>query len=158
MRRSPVATGSASRASTRGRFVHILVGVLGWAAFDALALWQFTSYAPANLALDLKMLAACAAGFWLGGIAWVRWNRDIHRRRHRRTAPIVQPVDFTRDVLGRPVAAAGDLLDEPGRIVVCVDPVTGVKFYRRLEPAGTEDAPAALPQRERAGELVAEAA
>ena len=131
MPRPAVATGLASRASRMRRLGHVLAGVMGWIGFAALAVWQLGFFAPRNAGAGLAALAACGAALTCVGIGWVRWNRSIYRRRHRRTAPIVVNVGFSHDTLGRPIAAPPGLLEAPGQIFVAVDTATGVKSYRR---------------------------
>jgi hypothetical protein len=130
MPRPSVATGLASRASRLRRVVHVLAGVVGWAVFVVLAGWQLGSYAPRGVSGDLVALAACGAAFTVIGLAWVRWNQSIYRRRHRRTSALVKHVDFSHDALGRRIAAAPGIREATGWICISIEPGSGRKSYR----------------------------
>jgi hypothetical protein len=126
--RPSVATGLASRASRLRRVVHVLAGVVGW----VLAVWQLGFYAPRGVRTDLIALAACGAAFTVIGLAWVRWNQSIYRRRHRRTSALVKHVDFSHDTLGRQITAAPGVREAPGWICISIEAESGRKSYRAL--------------------------
>jgi hypothetical protein len=132
MPRPSVATGLASRASRLRRVVHVLAGVGGWVAFVVLAVWQLGFYAPRGVGADLIALAACGAAFMVIGLAWVRWNQSIYRRRHSRTSALVKHVDFSHDTLGRQITAPPGIREAPGWICISIEPESGRKSYRAL--------------------------
>ena len=147
MSRPSVATGLASRASRPRRVVHVLAGVVGWAVFVALAVWQLGFYAPHGVEAELIALAACGAAFTVAGLAWVRWNQSIYRRRHRRTSALVKHVEFSHDTLGRQITAAPGIREAPGWICISIEPESGRKSYRALVATGAAASAADRPER-----------
>jgi len=125
-----VATGARSRASAGRRALHVAIGAGSWLAFAGLWAWQLNVSVPPTWPLALAALAAVLLAYSLLVPAWVRWNRNIFRRRHRRTAAAVHPVDFSHDMLGRTVAVAPELDLDPKTIVVTVSGDDATKLYR----------------------------
>lgn len=113
-----VVTGSASRASPGRKVAHGLVGGAAWLGFGWLWVVQITQHLPVEWKLELTGIAGTLAAFTVLTLGWVRWNRNIYRRRHRRTAALVQPVSFARDTLGRRITASADLHHRRGEIVI----------------------------------------
>jgi hypothetical protein len=122
-----VATGAQSRAGAARRIAHMAAGIASWIAFAVLAAWQLTGYVPPHLGLELELIGAWAAAMILFANLWVRWNRRIYRRRHRRTSAVEVDIAFAADALGRTIVAPKDLRDALGEIVVTV--AAGVKRY-----------------------------
>jgi hypothetical protein len=125
-----VATGARSRASSWRRVLHLLVGAGSWLGFAALWAWQLDVNVPPNWPVALAALAAVLAGYAVLVPAWVRWNRAIYRRRHRRTTSVQVPVDFRQDMMGRTVSVAPELDLDPATIVVTVSEDDSTKLYR----------------------------
>ncbi|HWI06493.1 MAG TPA: hypothetical protein VNT54_03125 [Solirubrobacteraceae bacterium] len=123
--------------------LHVLAGVLGWAGFAALAVWQLGFFVPPQAGDRLAALALCGAALTCIGIGWIRWNRSIYRRRHRRSSPIVMNVDFSHDSLGRPIVAPPGVSEAHGQVFVSVDADNAIKSYRRRRT------PVAAPERPR---------
>lgn len=98
----------------------MLMGLL-WA-------WQAETHdIPANWAIVVAATGAGGIALAALSVAWVRWNQDIYRRRHRRLTPLVADVQFELDAVGRHVVAASDVL-AGSRIVIRIDEA-GVKRY-----------------------------
>ncbi|MDQ3630490.1 MAG: hypothetical protein M3417_04270 [Actinomycetota bacterium] len=113
-----VVTGSASRASRGRKVAHGLAGGAAWVGFGWLWVLQITQHLPPEWEKELIGIAGTLAAFTVLTLGWVRWNRDIYRRRHRRTVALVQPVSFARDTLGRRITASADLRHRRGEIVI----------------------------------------
>ncbi len=126
---SYVATGSASRSSSRAKAAHICVGGAGWVLLGLLWLWQSASR---DIPGDWATVVSAAGGAWLAlaalSVVWVRWNQGIYRRRHNRRTPLVTEVQFERDAVGRRIAAPPDGLDG-SQIVITIDGPAAVKRY-----------------------------
>ncbi len=73
------------------------------------------------------VIALVVFSAWM--LAWVRWNRNIYKRRHRRRHPLVQEVSFTHDTRGRRIVAPPGTLTRRGETVVWIDPSDEVKHY-----------------------------
>jgi len=85
-------------------------------------------------------MAGTLALFTVLTLGWVRWNRNIYRRRHRRKAPLVQAVSFVQDTQGRTIVAPPELRERSGEIVVSLTgPELGVKRY--IPRCAVEDEP-----------------
>lgn len=134
-RRGHVATGANSGSTTARRLLHVGIGALGWVIFAGLWVWQLEVFVPSNWLAGLKALGVMLIVFALATPAWVAWNRNIYRRRHRRTTALVREVDFERDALGRTIAADPGVRTASGEIVVEVDGDDRTKRYRALTPA-----------------------
>jgi hypothetical protein len=123
-----VATGSASRSTRSAKTLHICAGGAGWVLLGLLWLWQFESRA---IPRDWALVITAAAGGWLAlaalSMIWVRWNQDIYRRRHRRRTPLIAPVQFETDAVGRRIVAADGL--DGSRIVIRIDRAAALKRY-----------------------------
>jgi hypothetical protein len=128
--RGHVATGASSGSTPARRALHVAIGVLGWALFAGLWVWQLEVFVPSNWLAGLEALGVILAVFALATPTWVAWNRSIYRRRHRRTTPLVLEVDFERDRLGRTIEADPGVRTADGEIAVEVDGDAGVKSYR----------------------------
>lgn len=135
--RSVALTGSRSRASDARRAVHVVLGAVSWIGFVLLWMWQLEVYVPSTWLYSICLIAVILAAWVVFTICWVRWNRNIYARRHRRTAPVRQEVAFDEDSLGRPISAASGIRAAEGQIIVSVDEA-GAKTYqparRRLLP------------------------
>lgn len=127
-RRSVALTGSRSRASDGRRAVQIALGALSWIGFGALWMWQLEVYVPSTWLYSITLIAIILAAWIAFTVCWVRWNRNIYARRHRRTTPVRQEVSFTEDSLGRPIVAPGGIRAADGQIIVSVDE-DGAKRY-----------------------------
>ena len=127
-----IGTGARSRASVARKALHAVVGLGSWLVFAALWVWQLEVNVPAEWPWAVGALVVRAGGYWAGVTAWVAWNRNIYRRRHRRTEPIAVDVSFERDSLGRVVAADPLLILHPAEIVVKVSEDDQVKHYRAV--------------------------
>lgn len=125
-----VATGARSRASARRRVLHVVVGAGSWLGFAGLWVWQLNVSVPPNWPIALAGLAGVFGAYAVLVPAWVRWNRSIYRRRHRRTSSVQVPVDFGHDMMGRTVAVAPELDLDPPTIVVTVSEDDSTKLYR----------------------------
>ena len=125
-----VATGSASRASRSRAGVHAAVGGFGWLLLALLWLWQVEArHVPSAWPSVVALVGAGAVAFGVLCVVWLRWNRNIYRRRHRRRAAIVAEVQVTADALGRRIVG----LDErrhARHVIVDVDGSARVKHYR----------------------------
>ena len=134
---SVALTGSRSRASGPRRAVQIALGGLSWIGFTLLWMWQLEVYVPSTWLYSICLIAIILAAWVVLTICWVRWNRNIYARRHRRTAPVRQEVAFDEDSLGRPIRASSGIRAAEGQIIVRVDS-DGAKTYgparRRLLP------------------------
>ena len=119
--RSVALTGSASRAGESRRAIQIVLGGLSWIGFALLWLWQLEVYVPSTWLYSICLIAIILAVWIVFTIAWVRWNRNIYSRRHRRTSPVRQEVSFYEDTLGRPIKALGGIRAAEGQIIVSVD-------------------------------------
>ena len=128
--RGHVASGSGSRATTTRRAAHVAAGLLGWTVFVGLWVWQLEVYVPDQWLAGIVMIVAVLGAFAVATPAWVAWNRNIYRRRHRRTKPLVMEVAFDEDALGRRIVADPGVRTAPGRIVVEVDETGRAKTYR----------------------------
>lgn len=133
-----VATGQASRSTRARSALHALAGAASWIALIVLCAWRFGSDAPAHAGSAVLAIGLTGIVFATLGVAWVAWNRNIYRRRHRRTSAIVTPVAFTHDTTGRQIAAAPGIQEASGTIVVDIDPESGRKTYRSAERARVE--------------------
>lgn len=127
-RQSVALTGSRSRSSTPRRVFQIALGVLSWIGFGLLWMWQLEVYVPSTWLYSICLIAVILAGWIVFTVCWVRWNRNIYSRRHRRTAPVRKEVSFTQDSLGRPISAPGGIRAAEGQIIVDVDD-DGAKTY-----------------------------
>jgi hypothetical protein len=125
-----VATGASSRASARRRFLHLAAGAGSWLGFAGLWVWQLDVSVPPGWPWAIAALAVVLGAYAVMVPAWVRWNRAIYRRRHRRTSPVQIPVDFSHDMMGRTVAVAPELALYPPMIVVTVSEDDSTKLYR----------------------------
>jgi hypothetical protein len=109
--------------------MHIGVGGAGWLLLGLLWLWQFKTR---EIPGDWPIVVTAAAGGGLAlavlSVAWVRWNQDIYRRRHRRRTPLIAAVQFEKDAVGRRIVAPPEGLDG-SRILIRVDGATAVKSY-----------------------------
>ena len=109
---------------------HVLAACAGWVGLAALWVWQLRLGVPGRW-VDGPTFVLVVFVIWIGLLrSWVGWSRSIYRRRHRRTSPVILPVDFIEDSLGRRVRA------QPGTrtahtVTVSVT-LPGVKVY---EPA-----------------------
>ncbi len=125
-----VATGSASRASRARAGVHAAVGGFAWLLLALLWLWQFEArHVPSTWPSVVALVGAGALAFGAFCVVWLRWNRSIYRRRHRRRAAVVADVQVTADALGRRIVG----LDErrhARHVIVDVDGSARVKHYR----------------------------
>jgi multisubunit Na+/H+ antiporter MnhE subunit len=124
-----VATGARSRASSGRRFLHLAVGAGSWLGFAALWIWQLNVSVPPEWPVAVAALVGVLLAYSLLVPAWVRWNRSIYRRRHRRNAPVQVPVDFGHDRLGRTVAIAPEVELDPSTVVVTVSADDSTKLY-----------------------------
>jgi hypothetical protein len=131
-----VATGSRSRAQRARKAAHGIAGVASWLGFAALWTWQILVNVPANWPVDVVVIAGTLALFGVLTPLWVGWNRNIYRRRHRRTTPISHEVDFTRDKLGRRIVAERGVA--LGRRIVPADTMIGAN-PRRIRISLSED-------------------
>jgi hypothetical protein len=128
-------TGTATRISRRRSAAHALAGVAGWLLFAALWAWQALAGVPSDWRIAILAIGTGLAAAFALCLGWVRWNRGIYRRRHRRTEPIRRTVSFDRDALGRPIDAAPvDWLREAAIVEVEIDS-DDVKSYRPVETA-----------------------
>lgn len=116
--RHRVATGSGSRASPGRKVAHGLAGVASWVGFGWLWVLQVTQHLPSAWALELLGLVGTLLLFTGLTLGWVRWNRNIYRRRHRRTAALVKPVSVAEDTLGRRITASADPYLRRGEITI----------------------------------------
>lgn len=91
--------------------------------------WQLKVYVPAEWLGGVSLLVAVAAAFTALTPAWVWWNRNIYRRRHRRRTPLVREVGMERDALGRELLVAPEVLLNPTEVRVTVDSGGAVKRY-----------------------------
>ena len=124
-----VSTGSDSRAKPARKAFHVLLGLAAWAAFLSLWVWQIRDYLPAHWIGGLTMIGVGALVFATLTPLWVRWNRNIYRRRHSRRSPIVHHVAFETDRLGRDLVISPEVHLNPTRITVDLDQTTGTKRY-----------------------------
>lgn len=123
-------TGSSSRASGPRRALQIALGALSWVGFGLLWLWQLEVYVPATWLYSICLIAIILGTWILFTIGWVRWNRNIYDRRHRRTTPVRMEVGFEHDSLGRPIRASGGIRAAEGQVLISVDE-DGAKRYER---------------------------
>lgn len=130
MRGHTVATGQASRSTRARSALHAVAGVASWIALILLGAWRFGSDAPAHAWTAVLGIGVYGIAFAAIGVAWIAWNRNIYRRRHRRTSAITTPVAFTHDTTGRQIAASPGIQEASGTIIVDVDPESGRKTYR----------------------------
>jgi hypothetical protein len=86
-------------------------------------------------ALDLYGIGGTFLTFTMLSLVWVKWNRSIYGRRHRRRAATLVLVAFSHDTLGRRISALPGLRRRAGEIVVSIDPADNVKHYH---PAATQ--------------------
>jgi len=125
-----VATGSASRASRGRKVAHGLVGGASWLGFGWLCVLQITQHLPGEWKMQLTGIAGTLVLFTGLTLGWVSWNRNIYRRRHRRTVAPVQPVSVARDTQGRRITASADHDRRRGEIVISLaGPALDVKSY-----------------------------
>ena len=151
-RRSVALTGSGTRASKPRRAIQIALGALSWIGFALLWLWQLEVYIPATWLYSICLIGSILGVWILFTICWVRWNRNIYARRHRRNSPVRQEVAFYQDTLGRPILAPGGIRAAEGQVIVSVDGA-GNKRYDRARraprlpriPDGLPDWSAPLP-------------
>jgi len=124
-----VGTGARSRATPARKAFHILLGVLSWVGFAALWVWQLEVSVPADWGVAVAGLVVVLAIYGIYVTGWVAWNRNIYRRRHRRTEALEIEVGFERDSLGRSINADPRLVLHPGEVVVTVSDDEQVKHY-----------------------------
>ncbi len=115
------------------------MGVAAWAGFGWLWYLQITQHLPDQWRSEVGGIGILLVAFTVLTLAWVRWNRNIYRRRHRRVAPLVVPVSFAHDTQGRQIAAPLRLGQSAGEIVVSLDATRNVKRYELR--GATVDAP-----------------
>jgi multisubunit Na+/H+ antiporter MnhE subunit len=108
----------------------LAVGAGSWLGFAGLWVWQLNVSVPPQWPIALAALAGILVAYSVAVPAWVRWNRSIYRRRHRRTSSVEVPMDFSHDRLGRTVALAPELDLDPSTIVVTVSEDDATKLYR----------------------------
>ena len=123
----------------RSARLHATVGALGWAALVALWAWQAGGgFIPPDWASALAWIVGSTVALTGFSVGWVWWNRRIYRLRHSRRTPLVRPVAFDADALGRPIDAAPGADLYANEIVISIDPLRGRKRYgaRRPEPTG----------------------
>jgi hypothetical protein len=91
--------------------------------------WQVRAgHVPAAWRPAVEVVAAGGAVFGAFSVVWIRWNRNIYRRRHNRRAPLLTAVQFDVDAVGRQIVV--DAEDQhAGHVVVTVDPAGAVKHY-----------------------------
>jgi len=121
---------------TRGRgatdVLHALAAVVGWAAFGFFWYEVFYRTPPAESATGILVVAVLLLVSVSLTAAWIRHNLVLARRYafRRRWVREVEP-DFSRDVLGRPVAGADwETLMSAPEVEIDLDPVSGRKIYR----------------------------
>jgi len=124
-----VGTGGRSRATPSRKALHVLVGVLSWVGFGALWIWQLDVSVPSDWGFAVAGLVVLLATYGIYVVAWVAWNRNIYRRRHRRTEAVEIEVGFERDALGRSINADPRLVLHPGEVIVTVSDDEQVKQY-----------------------------
>ncbi len=145
--RSVALTGSASRAGKGRRAVQAALGALSWVGFALLWMWQLEVYVPSTWLYSICLIAIILAAWIVLTICWVRWNRNIYARRHRRNTPVRQEVSFDQDTLGRPIKAPGGIRAAEGQIMVSVDGDGNKRYESARLPRlpGNGQAPAAAP-------------
>jgi membrane protein implicated in regulation of membrane protease activity len=134
-------TGSRTRASRPRRAAHVAAGVASWLALAALWVWQLGTFVPASWfdgVATILVLLAVWSGF---SVVWVAWSRNIYRRRHSRTTPVVRDVDFTHDALGRRIIAPPRLAGAQGGHVLVTVGDDGAKRYQPALARTPEPAP-----------------
>lgn len=130
-RQSSVAlTGSASRANPLRRAFQAALGALSWIGFALLWVWQLEVYVPSTWMYSICLIAIILAAWIVFTIAWVKWNRNIYARRHRRTTPVRMEVEMAEDSLGRPIVASGGIRAAEGQIFIDVDESDRKRYYR----------------------------
>jgi hypothetical protein len=138
-----VASGSAANIGPGRTALHVLAGVAGWAGFAALWVWQIRVFVPHRWFDGVQLIAVLVAAFGLVTPVWVWWNRNIYRRRHRRTAPMVRPVQFERDSLGRRLVISSGVRLNPAEVIVTAGEDGASKRYEAAPVA--RKPPAAAP-------------
>ena len=135
-----VATGAASRASRTRERLHLVLGAGSWVAFALIWRWHLVTDVPEDLPRTLLTIGGFLAAFCLATPAWVAWNRNIYKRRHRRTSAIVRPVAFERDWTGRRVVPVRGARHHVGEVVVDLATAGGleVKTYEPTTPPAPE--------------------
>jgi hypothetical protein len=121
---------SGSRAGTepRRRFAHVLIGAASWAALGALWVWQLNVGVPSNWLAGIELILVMLVVWTLFTLVWVAWNRNIYRRRHRRTTAVQRALSFERDPLGRRVLAPAGIGEARGQILITIE-ADAVKRY-----------------------------
>jgi membrane protein implicated in regulation of membrane protease activity len=152
-RPQPVAlTGSRTRATRSRRAAQVAVGVASWLGLGTLWVWQLATFVPGSWLAGVATLVLLLVVWSCFSVAWVAWSRNIYRRRHNRTKPVVREVDFTHDALGRRVLAPPEVVAVGGGHVLVTIGDDGVKRY---QPALAR-APEPAPRVRRAGRRVAQ--
>jgi membrane protein implicated in regulation of membrane protease activity len=134
-------TGSRTRASRPRRAAHVAVGLASWVALTALWVWQLGTFVPASWFAGVATILVLLAVWSAFSVVWVAWSRNIYRRRHRRTEPVVHDVDFTQDALGRRIVAPPQLVGAHGGHVLVTVGDDGVKRYQPALARTPEPAP-----------------
>lgn len=132
--RSVALTGSFSRTNARRRVGHVLVGIASWIALATLWIWQMHTYVPSNWFAAVELIFVLLAGWACFSLVWVAWCRDIYRRRHRRTRPLQQAVDFSADTLGRKIVAPPGIGSARGHVILSVDASDAKHYQLAREP------------------------
>jgi hypothetical protein len=124
-----VATGSASRSSRLRKLAHAFVGAAGWLLLGSLWIWQIRAgHVPTNWLPVVSVIAGGAVTFATASVGWIKWNRNIHGRRHNRLTPIIAGIQFEVDAVGRTIVASDDGR-QANHVVVRIDPVAAEKHY-----------------------------
>jgi hypothetical protein len=105
------------------------MGALGWVGFAALWAWQLLVFVPGDWFVGVIAIAVTVVLFAGLAPAWVHWNRNIYRRRHRRTSAIKRSVQLDHDTLGRTVVLGPGVNVTDREIVVTADSQANVKHY-----------------------------
>lgn len=135
-------TPRRSRLGAR-KVLHVALVLLGWVGF--VWMWLLVAQRPWESERLVWLIVGSIVLLPLLTFVWVRHNRDIHRRKGERRAPMLADVRYEHDWHGRSVHADWPVLRRTQSVTITV--AGGRKLYRAARPPATP--PARPPVRER---------